>query len=326
MTRGLIRSAAIVGTLTMSSNVGKAQTPAPLAGATLEHVGIAVRNIDTAAKIFAQVFGAAVSAPSTITAEGPGGLATFKVTQLRTANFRIELAQPVGANVFSAWLDKYGDGVQHVGLTVPDKLAARVKALQAMGGAMTLGRADRDFVFVDLTTLIGTTLELTQHSPTDVSRSPEASPISALSLAGSPVQHIGLVVPDIEKTARVFADLLAVPLPRFNVVANPAFPATYTGDPKASVKTITFRLGDVSMEFQQSSPGKNPWNDFGRLHGGAGVEYVAFRMDDNLTPMRRQLESFGGAPTIGNDTVGYSQYDFLRKLGLVIEILGTPKP
>src|SRR5262249_10702720 len=195
------------------------------------------------------------------------------------------------------------------------------------GGKLTLGSADGNFAFVDLTGLVGTTLEVTQRSANATAATGDSPAPSApsMALAQNPVQHIGLVVPDIEKSARVFADMLGVTLPRFNVIPNAAFPPTYAGDPKASVKTITFKVGDVGFEFQQSSPGRNPWNDFAARVGGAGVEYVAFSVGDTLTPMRRQLERRGATMAIGNEDSGYSQYDASSKLGLWIEVLGTPK-
>jgi hypothetical protein len=84
-------------------------------------------------------------------------------------------------------------------------------------------------------------------------------------------------------------------------------------------------VGEIGFEFQQATSGKNPWNEYATSVGGAGIEYVAFRMDDQLTPARRHLESLGGQMAVGNDSVEYSQYNLKSKLGMWLEVIGTPE-
>src|SRR5258705_50959 len=63
----MMRSAAagVLGVLALCSipGVDHAQTVAPLAGAVLGHVGLAVRDIDASARMYSQIFGAPVSKP-----------------------------------------------------------------------------------------------------------------------------------------------------------------------------------------------------------------------------------------------------------------------
>src|SRR5579862_4664035 len=89
---------AVLGGLVVSAGaaVNHAQPTAPLAGARVGHIGIAVRNVDASSRAFSQIFGVAASSPATLTVDTPTGKATLMRVQIHTATLQIDLVQPVG--------------------------------------------------------------------------------------------------------------------------------------------------------------------------------------------------------------------------------------
>ncbi len=299
-----------------------AQSPAPLAGATLDHVGLAVRDIDASAKRFADVFGVPVPRISTVDVDMPGGgTATIRITQIALPNFRIDLGQGVGPNnPFSTFVAKYGDGIQHIGFAVPDRVSERAAALVARGGVQTVGKTtNAPFAFVDMTGLLGTTIELAQQGPAATRPAPPATPTL---LSHAEVSHVGLILADVEKTSKAFHDLLGLPAPQFITAKGIDFPAGYAGDKTVAVRISMVKAGAVGLELQQTPGVKSPWHD-SYLRLGDGVEHVAFTIKGDLDEMRAFLAK-GGPEVLGGQGSAYPHFEYAPTLGLMIELLGKP--
>jgi methylmalonyl-CoA/ethylmalonyl-CoA epimerase len=99
----------------------------------LNHVAIAVKNLDAAAATYRDVLGAKVSAPTPQPEHG------VTVVFIELPNTKIELLQPLGENSpIAKFLEKNPDGgMHHLCYEVEDIYAAREK-LKA-GGARVLG-------------------------------------------------------------------------------------------------------------------------------------------------------------------------------------------
>ncbi len=99
----------------------------------LNHVAIAVKNLDAAAATYRDVLGAKVSAPTPQPEHG------VTVVFIELPNTKIELLQPLGDNSpIAKFLEKNPDGgMHHLCYEVADIIAARDK-LKA-GGARVLG-------------------------------------------------------------------------------------------------------------------------------------------------------------------------------------------
>ncbi|MDQ0393967.1 methylmalonyl-CoA epimerase [Labrys monachus] len=129
----------------------------------LNHVAIAVRDLDRATALYRDVLGATVSAPL---AQPDHGVTVVFVT---LPNTKIELLQPLGeASPIARFLDKNPDGgLHHVCYEVDDILAARDR-LKA-GGARILGDAEprigahgKPVLFLHPKDFSGTLIELEQ--------------------------------------------------------------------------------------------------------------------------------------------------------------------
>ena len=129
----------------------------------LNHVAIAVPDLDAAAATYRQTFGAKVSGPVPMPAHG---VTTVFVT---LPNTKIELLQPLGdASPIAGFLAKNpSGGIHHVCYEVEDILAAR-DALKAAGlrvlgdGEPRIGAHDKPVLFLHPKDLHGTLVELEQ--------------------------------------------------------------------------------------------------------------------------------------------------------------------
>ena len=298
----------------------------PLKGAVLNPVGLAVKDIERTAAAYAEVFGVPVPKIATIQLDLPGGgRARLKVTNFPLPNFHIDLAQPLEAEtVFTPLLEKYGDAIHHLGYAVPDRLSDRVEALRAQGGKVTLVGPGSIFTFVDLTSKLGTTIELMQQTAAAPAAAP---PTPTTTLGRSAVAHVGRILSDVERTAKMFAELSGQPAPKFIVAKGIDFPPDYKGNRAAEVRISMASGGGVTLELQQDpgvAGGPNPWNDSARRLGGDGVEHVAFTIESGLNDVRRDLAAAGGREVLGGPGSRYPHFEMFSTLGMMVELLGDP--
>lgn len=109
------------------------------------------------------------------------------------------------------------------------------------------------------------------------------------------VTHIGFVVRDIEKTAKIYADLFGVPMPQ--ITENDLydyFPASYSGRNVARVRNANITLGNLRIELCQPLNGPSPWRDFLHTHGEF-INHFGFDVgDSDLSAVAAFLEKLGG--------------------------------
>jgi catechol 2,3-dioxygenase-like lactoylglutathione lyase family enzyme len=137
------------------------------------------------------------------------------------------------------------------------------------------------------------------------------------------VTQIGIVVRDIGKTTRAFADVLGVPAPKVNITAPLEKAHTeYRGQPsEAQAKLSFFNLGQVSLELIEPMGGSSTWQEFLDAHG-EGVHHIAFEikgMDEKITYLTNK-----GVPLIqrGDYTGGrYAYLDGEPRLAVLLELL-----
>ena len=129
----------------------------------LNHIAIAVPDLAKAARIYAEMLGATVSAPLPLPDHG------VTVVFVDLPNSKIELLEPLGeASPIARFLEKNtGGGMHHICYEVNDILAAR-DALQAQGarilghGHPTTGAHGKPVLFLHPKDFMGTLVELEQ--------------------------------------------------------------------------------------------------------------------------------------------------------------------
>lgn len=129
----------------------------------LNHVAVAVRDLEAAARVYRDTLGATVSAPLALPEHG---VTTVFVT---LPNTKIELLEPLGdGSPIAAFLERHPDGgLHHLCYEVDDIIAARDR-LKA-DGARVLGSGEprtgahgRPVLFLHPKDFLGTLVELEQ--------------------------------------------------------------------------------------------------------------------------------------------------------------------
>lgn len=93
----------------------------------LDHIGIAVSNLDDAISLYTNTFGFEVETRETIASQG------VELVFLKLANTRLELLAPTNAvSKLKKFLDTKGPGLHHICYKV-DNLKAELARLKALG-------------------------------------------------------------------------------------------------------------------------------------------------------------------------------------------------
>lgn len=129
----------------------------------LNHVAIAVPDLDQAANLYRTTLGAKVSAPSAQPKHG------VSVVFVELGNTKIELLHPLGVDSpIAAFLGRNpAGGIHHICYEVDDIIAARDK-LKASGarvlgdGEPKIGAHDKPVLFLHPKDFLGTLIELEQ--------------------------------------------------------------------------------------------------------------------------------------------------------------------
>jgi len=127
----------------------------------IDHLGIAVKSLDGALDFYEKQLGFSSGVRETVEHE------QVKVAMLPAGDSRIELLEPTAADsVIGRFLDKRGEGLHHIAISVPD-LAASVERLRANGARLLneprTGAGGHMYVFVHPASTGGVLLELIQE-------------------------------------------------------------------------------------------------------------------------------------------------------------------
>lgn len=136
-------------------------------------------------------------------------------------------------------------------------------------------------------------------------------------------RHVGIVVKDVDTSARVFARAFGVAhTPVHGIVAPPA-PKGYPGDPRAGVRTTEIRTANnLEIHLLQPTGGKSPWRDGLERFGDGSVQHISFGVTD-LAAAVGALEKLGGRLTAGAPD-SFFAYVELPQLPFTIELEKVP--
>ena len=138
------------------------------------------------------------------------------------------------------------------------------------------------------------------------------------------VTQIGIIVKDIEKTAKVYADFLGLPVPPISQTAGiEVSQALYKGEPcEATAKLAFFNVGEgIDIELIEPDEKHSTWREFLDTKG-EGVHHIAFGIKD--TKGKTQKLAAIGIPLVQSGEWGtgrYAYFDSFEPLKVLIETL-----
>jgi catechol 2,3-dioxygenase-like lactoylglutathione lyase family enzyme len=137
------------------------------------------------------------------------------------------------------------------------------------------------------------------------------------------VAQIGIVVRDIQATARAWADILGLPMPEIEVTDPIDLAHTeYCGQPSpARAKLAFFHAGQVDVELIEPIDEPSTWKDH-LYTKGQGLHHIAFRIK-GMNEQLAYLDAKGISLVQRGDFTGgsYAYVDATGTLGLILELL-----
>jgi methylmalonyl-CoA/ethylmalonyl-CoA epimerase len=124
----------------------------------LDHVGIAVRNIETALPYFVDVLGLSFVLHEEQAETG------VRAAYLDAGPLLIQLVQPTRPGPLLTHIEEHGDGLHHVCFAVPDITAALRRLAPGNDAPVALGRGRRPVCFLPQRPS-GLRIELTETAP-----------------------------------------------------------------------------------------------------------------------------------------------------------------
>jgi methylmalonyl-CoA/ethylmalonyl-CoA epimerase len=127
----------------------------------IDHVAIAVNDVEESAKVYQQALGADDVEFETVESEG------VKVAIIHLENGRVELMQPTNnTSPIRKFLDKKGEGLHHMALET-DNIEGEVERMEGCGiqflGQIRPGSAGTKVTFIHPKSLHGVLAELCSH-------------------------------------------------------------------------------------------------------------------------------------------------------------------
>jgi catechol 2,3-dioxygenase-like lactoylglutathione lyase family enzyme len=142
-------------------------------------------------------------------------------------------------------------------------------------------------------------------------------------IASKTITQVAVVVKDIEKARKAWAQVLGVNVPEISIAeSHHSRPTLYKGSPSdAKAKLAFFSMDNLQIELIEPLGGKSTWQEFLDTHG-EGIHHIAFavRGIDGI----EELFELQGSPTVqrgGWDGGAYSYIDATKDLGCMLELL-----
>lgn len=142
-------------------------------------------------------------------------------------------------------------------------------------------------------------------------------------LGSQHIAQIGIIVKDVEKTARIWANTFGLPMPEIKITDTiDKTDAKYKGIPtSARAKLAFFNFDNIQVELIEPFGTPSTWNDQLQEHGDS-LHHIAFRikgMQEKIDGLEKQDIDLvqKGEYTGGR----YAYLDGVKKLGLILELL-----
>ncbi len=147
-------------------------------------------------------------------------------------------------------------------------------------------------------------------------------------LGTSRIVQVGIVVADVEATARAWSQILGLPMPEIRITDEFDFAQTeYQGAPTFARARMAFlNVGQLDIELLEPIGEPSTWNDQLRQHGPS-LHHLAFEVD-GMGDKRAYLGN-EGLELIQRGEFGggrYAYFDSRARLGAILELLEHDDP
>jgi len=127
----------------------------------IDHVGIAVRNIDESLTFYRDILGLEFEGIEVLEDRG------LKTAFLKTGESEIELLEPISEDsTIYKFLEKKGEGIHHLALEVDD-VEEKIESMSEKGanfiGEASIGAGGKKIIFIHPKSTSGVLMELCQH-------------------------------------------------------------------------------------------------------------------------------------------------------------------
>jgi methylmalonyl-CoA/ethylmalonyl-CoA epimerase len=140
--------------------------------------------------------------------------------------------------------------------------------------------------------------------------------------ADASVRTISFVVPDAEKFARAWADVLGAEMPPIREYPGLIFPEGY--DSSAYPRIANLRMANVSISMHHPVGGRSYWKELLDTHGPA-----LYRMNFSVRGLPdtvATLQGLGGKLVVGGPTTGGLNVNLWPKYGFAVELGVAARP
>jgi len=151
----------------------------------------------------------------------------------------------------------------------------------------------------------------------------EAAAPPATGLTGVPIDHLGLVVRDLETTTQAYVDVLGLPAPAIREEKGLVFPAGSKADPNAWLRTATFQLNGVALKLMQPMGGASPWREHLDKYGD-GLHTMAFAGVKDVAGVVAAARALGGTQVVGGPGAKTAAVDLRSQLGFTLQVSEAP--
>jgi methylmalonyl-CoA/ethylmalonyl-CoA epimerase len=129
----------------------------------IDHIGVAVKNIEAALELFQRVFGAPTAKVEDLADQG------VRATLIQIGQTRLELLEPLAEDTaVGRFIERRGEGLHHLALNVSD-ISGKLKILEAQGFQL-VDREPREglsgtIAFIHPSAVFGVLTELVENQP-----------------------------------------------------------------------------------------------------------------------------------------------------------------
>ncbi len=142
----------------------------------------------------------------------------------------------------------------------------------------------------------------------------------------APVNHVGIVVRDIDETVRQYVRVMGFPVPTVT-----EFPIDMPDGQKAQAKVTNMYMPNFHIELVQPLNPVGPYYEHLQAYG-MGIQHTGFSITGSIDDLRAGMEQKGGRWTLGAKGGVFAYINFRSTLGTSFELVrgagapGAPAP